>query len=166
MKNLLKTTSVILFVTILITFAFPFITFIYVNQNAIVLTGLDILQLQKEHPSDLQNSEIQNIPDVPTKIPSRPVINNQNLISLSAISASIGVATSNLRSPQSVIVTAIAGGLGSGALWYFKNYNEQIVLRGEEGVEQVDFGIGYLTSLASYIIAFILNLWLVFQKPR
>jgi hypothetical protein len=163
MKNLLKTTSVILFITILMTFVFPFVTFMYVNQDVITLTGLDILQLQKERPLNLEN---ENIPNVPTKIPSSPVINNQNLISLSAISASIGVATSNLRSPQSVIVTAIAGGLGSGALWYFKNYNEQIILRGEEGVEQVDFGIGYFACFVSYIITFILNLWLVFQKPR
>ncbi|PSB04865.1 hypothetical protein C7B64_01890 [Merismopedia glauca CCAP 1448/3] len=127
----------------------------YANQDVITLTGFDILQVKQEEVSD-----------TPTQIPSTPVVNNENLISLSALSASIGVATSGLRSPQSAIVTAIAGGLGSGSLWYFKTYNEQITLRGEEGVERVDFGSGFLTCFVSYIMAFVINLLRLLQPPK
>jgi hypothetical protein len=157
MKNLLKTTSIVLFIIILATFTFPFITLVYANQDAITLTGLDILQVKQEPEAEEEAS-------IPTQIPSQPVINSEKLISLSALSASIGIATSVVRSPKSAIVTAIAGGLGSVSLWYFKNYNEQIVLRGEQGIERVEFESGFVTCFISYIITAITNLCLVFVK--
>jgi hypothetical protein len=158
MNTSFKNFSILLFLIIIVASGFPFITFSYGSQNPATLNGFDILQIQKEE-------EITE-PNVTKQIPLRPVITSENLVSVSLLSASIGIATSWVRYPQSAVIAAIAGGIGSGSLWYFKDSNEAIVLKGEQGIERVDFGWGFFVSLISYIAVTIVNLIRIFQGKR
>lgn len=162
MNNFLRSGSLILFIVIFIGFAFPFTTTTYRDGNAISLTGFDILGSIKQEVVSDENEETE--PNA--SIPSNPTINSENTLALSVFSASIGIATTQLTSPQSAIVTAIAAGLGSGSLWEFKNRNEQLAWQQAETVEKIDFRSGFFTCLGSYVGACVFNLLRCFQKIK